>query len=227
MVVVHIFFLNSDSCLTGVQIAIIKGLYKKSYKIHKFKSLKLTKMATTNEIYQYRVVSIGSVLISIYGNLQLLFNWSKLSSEISVTPFLAFLIFIIIYWGFIYVTQILYLQSILNTSNQINDIQIVKISNNLIAFNLINFIWAFLFKYRYYLISEIVIIIEFFIILNHYLNYKTYSIKPTKTYLLINLPTGSLPLSWIFFQLFWNGSLMVHSMDLLPEYLPIFSFGII
>lgn len=168
-------------------------------------------MATTNEVYQYRVISIGSVLISLYGNLQLLFNWSKLSSEISVTPFLCFLIFIIFYWGLIYVTQILYLQTILNTTNQINDIQIVKISNNLIAFNLINFIWAFLFRYRYYLISEIVVIVEFFIILNHYLNYKIYSIKPVKTYLLINLPTGSLPLSWIFFQLFWNGSLMIHS----------------
>lgn len=171
-------------------------------------------MATTDDVYQHRVVSIGSLLLSTYGNFQLLLNYSKISEEISVTPFSNFLIFMIIYWGFYYLIQIIFLEKNLNVNIDNSESNTVSIAHNLISFNVITFIWSLLFRYRWYLLSEILVIVELFIILNNYLNYKIYSFKPLKNFLAINLTNGSLPLSWIFFVLFWNGSLMIHSNGL-------------
>lgn len=171
-------------------------------------------MASSDDIYRYKVVSIGSLLLSVYGNVHLLVEYGKLSHEISVTPFLNFLIFLIVYWIVYYIMQIVYIQTNLNLNVDNTDTNIVNITKNLISFNLINLIWTWLFHGRFYVLSEIVLVIELFIILNNYLINKVYSFKPLKNYLVINLTVGSLPLSWIFFQLFWNGSLMIRVNNL-------------
>lgn len=173
-----------------------------------------TTMATSDDIYRYKIVSIGSLLLSVYGNVQLLAQYGKISHEISVTPFLNFLVFLIIYWVFYYIMEIVYIQSNLNLNIDNTDTNIINITKSLISFNLINLVWCLLFQSRYYLLSEIVVIIELFVILNNYLLNKLYSFKPVKNYLIINLTVGSLPLSWIFFQLFWNGSLMIRVNNL-------------
>ncbi|EGV60554.1 hypothetical protein PSN45_001683 [Yamadazyma tenuis] len=168
-------------------------------------------MSSNNDVYQHRVVSIGSLLLSAYGNVQLLFNYGKLSGEISTTPFSNFLIFMIVYWAVYYLVQLVYLNRVVSVNVDSSETNALAITHNLISFNTFTFIWSLLFRFRWYVVSEIVVIIELFVILNNYLNYKIYAFKPLKNFLLINLTNGSLPLSWIFFVLFWNGALMVHS----------------
>lgn len=170
--------------------------------------------SNTQDIYNYKIIGIGTLLVSIYFNLQLLLDWSKLTHEISVTPFSNFLIFIFIYWIFYYLLQTYYLKVNLNVSVDNSDTDILNISKYLFIFNLTNVIWIILFKSGWYLLAEILVIIELFIMLNNYLINKIYSFKPLKSYLVINLTIGSLPLSWIFIKLFWNGSLMIHSTSL-------------
>lgn len=171
-------------------------------------------MASSDDVYRYKIVSIGSLLLSIYGNAHLLAEYGKISHEISVTPFLNFLIFLIIYWAFLYLMQIIYIQTNLNLNVDSSDTNIIDITKSLISFNIINLVWSWLFQSRFYLLSEIVVVIQLFVILNNYLLNKIYSFKPVKNYLIINLTVGSLPLSWIFFQLFWNGSLMIRVNNL-------------
>ncbi|CAH6721252.1 hypothetical protein CLIB1444_05S06964 [[Candida] jaroonii] len=169
---------------------------------------------SSQQAYNYKITTIGSLILSIYFSFQFILDYSKLSSEISTTPFSNFFIFIFIYWIFYYLVQIVYIQTCLSDDVDSSGTSILSITNSVISFNLTNVVWVILFKNRWYLLSEILVIIQLFVILNNYLINKVYSFKPLKNYLIINLTVGSLPLSWIFMTLFWNGSLMIHSKGL-------------
>lgn len=166
-------------------------------------------MSASEQIYRYKVVSIGTLLLSFYGNVNLLAEYGKLSEIISVTPFSNFLIFLIIYWLVIYILQIIYLQKNLDLNIDNSDTNIVNITKSLIYFNVLTLIWTWLFKYKWFIFSEIILLIELFVVLNNYMNHKVYSFRPWRNFLVINLTIGSLPLSWIFITIFWNGALMI------------------
>lgn len=169
------------------------------------------------QLITHKVTTIVSLALSIYGNLRYLVGRSPFDSDspfnVSNTPFSSNILVTLIYWGILYFLQIVFVSQIFIPAQELARAR-VELSQvvgwHFTIFNFAQFIWSMLFARRHFIWSEIVLFINFFNILSLYYSHKTYSIKPLSNWILIHLPTTALPLSWLFYAIFWNGAVMFH-----------------
>ncbi|ODV59776.1 DUF1774 domain-containing protein [Ascoidea rubescens DSM 1968] len=175
-----------------------------------------------------QVLTILSYILSIFGNFRYLIFGKKgpLDDEdpfhLGITPFTANIFFIFIFWLCLYGVQLAYiiqlfypdsrgttsLTKITSTSTRLSVSQVV--GWHFTSFNILTFLWAFLFSKNHYILSELIVVINFFNILALFAVHKTYKIQRSDYFFLIHLPTSSIPLAWLFYLLFWNGAVMFH-----------------
>jgi len=161
------------------------------------------------DVSTHRIFNIGSFILSVYGSLTLIFHHHshKDGFQNNETPFSANILFVLGFWGLFYLLQLGYLAQFLNNVGNS-----LPVSWHYTLFNLFHFVWTIFYKHEYYLLSEIILIINFFNILVSYFNHQTYKYRVSQNinWLLIHLPTGVFPLTWLLYGIFWNGAILFH-----------------
>ncbi|CUM68032.1 uncharacterized protein PRCAT00005747001 [Priceomyces carsonii] len=174
-------------------------------------------MASEQDLQTHKVSTIISLALSVYGNVRYLVGRTPYDSHggfhVKDTPFTANIIVTLVYWGLFYfmaisfVTQI-FLPSLENLRARADVVKLV--GWHFTMFNLLSFIWSLLFAKKHFFFSEVVLLINFLNVLSLYFSHKTYEIKPLSSWLLVHMPVTALPLSWLFYAIFWNGAVLFH-----------------
>lgn len=176
-------------------------------------------MATSQQeqLLTHKVTTIVSLALSIYGNLRYLVGRSPFDSHspfnVTNTPFSSNIIVTLVYWLVLYVLQIAFITQIFVPAQEQARSRIEisqKVGMHFSIFNFGQFLWSMLFARKHFILSEIVLLINFFNILSLYFSHKTFNIKPWTHWVLIHLSTCALPLSWLLYAIFWNGAVMFH-----------------
>ncbi|EMG49512.1 hypothetical protein SBY92_001293 [Candida maltosa Xu316] len=158
------------------------------------------------ELRTYKAVTVVTLFLSLYGSLK---YTGVPEGDLSYTPFSASNILLFIYWGILYLWQIVFTASTFFPDEYRLSI-ISLVGWHFPVFNVLIYIWSEFFTAGHYILSEIVLLINFFNLLALYFNHKTFTVKPVVNWLLIHGPLTALPLSWVLFALFWNGAVMFH-----------------
>lgn len=158
----------------------------------------------------FKIATIASFILSIYGNVRYLVGRGHLNDvpfHVHDTPFTANILMTIGYWIVTYVMQVIFLSNIFVPSEDslVSSGEVSKISVHFMIFNILQFVWNYLFAHKYWFVSEIVAILNFLNILGLYFSHRTYRIAPFKKWFSIHMPVSALPLSWLFYVIFWNG----------------------
>lgn len=178
-------------------------------------------MAHSNdELLSHKISTIVSWLLAAYASIRYFAGINPFDSHnpyhVRDTPFSGNIIVTLVYWAILFVLQILFVTQIFvptvdNASGLTNRLEATKlVAWHFSAFNLGVFIWTLLFVNHHYFWSEVVLIVNFVNILLLYFEHKTYSIQPFANWALIHLPTAALPLSWLFYAIFWNAAVLFH-----------------
>jgi len=77
-----------------------------------------------------------------------------------------------------------------------------SVGSHFIVNNLLHFAWVVLFVSSHFILSEIVLIVNFINLTTLYFRHNTYP-------RFIHLPAVSGPLAWTFVAIYWNGAIMV------------------
>lgn len=140
------------------------------------------------------------------------------------TPFTGILPITFLYWFVTLLSQFVFLfklffNSTVSSTNQANVLAIV--GPHFTISNIFNFFWCWFFMKEKFIISEIILILNFLNLLMLYFTHKTISIKNVVDWLTIHLPVTGLPLAWNLYAIFWNGACVFHSHNnhLLPRLL--------
>lgn len=158
------------------------------------------------ELRTYKAVTIITLLLSIYGTLK----YSGVpEGDLAYTPFTASNILLFIYWGVLYLWQIIYTAQIFFPDEYRLSV-ISLVGWHFPIFNVLIYIWSELFSNGHYIWSEIILILNFFNLLVLYFAHKTFAVKPLVNWFLIHVPLAAMPLSWVMFALFWNEAVMFH-----------------
>jgi hypothetical protein len=189
-----------------------------------------------------KISSVITLALSIYANVRYLVGRNPVDNDpekdpffrVGFTPFTGNLLIILLYWGFTHLLQLSFVLQYFfpeetepqtDSSNPltsalggITNSSRLKTANNVgwsvNIFNLLHFVWTLLFVNGHYILSEIVLIINFFNILALYISQATYKLQPLSSIVLIHMPATALPFSWLLYAIFWNGAAMVGSQSL-------------
>lgn len=127
-------------------------------------------------------------------------------SKHHMTPFTVSHIFVAIYWIVLWVLQIIYIWHLFSRREEWVK-SAASVGSHFILYNVLHFVWVMLWVRNYTIISELILILNFFNLLSLYLRYST---APR----LIHLAVSAMPLTFTYFLIFWNGAVMVHCHDL-------------
>lgn len=162
--------------------------------------------ATTEQLNAYKFTSVITLLLSIYGSL----TYTGIpEGHISFTPYTSSDFLLFIYWGVLYLWQIVYIVQIFFPDEY--RISIISVVGwHFPIFNVLTYIWAEFFSSGHFFLSEITLILNFFNILVLYFAHKTFSLRPLGNWLLIHVPIVALPMAWLLNAIFWNGAVWLH-----------------
>lgn len=141
------------------------------------------------------------------------------------TPFSINHTFVSIYWIVMLFSQPLYVLHLFSSNSAwVN--AACSVGPHFILFNIFNFAWIMLWTRSHFILSEIVLIINFLQLTSLYFRHSLplntdsdrndsdrTSISTIKS---IHIPAVSMPLVWTYFALFWNGSIAVHCTAAIP-----------
>lgn len=167
----------------------------------------------SNDLLSHKVATVISWLLAVYVSVKYFLGSNP--HHHSETPFSASPLLITVYWIVFSVWQIAFVTQIFlpaaDSPNVTSRTQLTKqVGWHFTVFNLGVFAWSILFAKKHYFLSEIVLVFNFVNILLLYFTHKTYAIKPLSNWLLVHFPTAALPLSWLFFAIFYNGVVLFH-----------------
>lgn len=172
-------------------------------------------MAQDSDITVHKIATIVSLGLSIYGNVRYLTGRSPYDKHspfhVNDNPFTSNIISILLYWGFLYFLQILFVVQIFlpNLHDYSTRANLTRLVGwHFTIFNTLSFIWSMLFATKHFFWSEVILILNMFNIWAVYLNHKTYKIRPLSNWILIHLPVTAFPLSWLLYAVFWNGAVL-------------------
>lgn len=192
-----------------------------------------------------KISTVVTFVLSVYANVRYLVGRNPIDEDperdpffrVGFTPFTANLLVILLYWGFTHLLQFGFLLQLFfpeetnpqsQSSNPVSDALGVatnasrlKVAGNvgwsLNVFNFLHFTWTLLFVRGHYLLSEFVLIINFFNILGLYTSQAPWKLKSFSSILLLHMPVAALPFSWLFYAIFWNGAVLVGSQSLVAR----------
>jgi len=118
------------------------------------------------------------------------------------TPFTLSHVFVGIYWIVLWLLQVVYVWHLFRSDETAVD-SAASVGSHFISFNLLQFVWVMLWTRGHTILSEIVLIVNFFQLVAAYFR------NPTAPRL-IHLPVTALPLTFSFFMILWNGAVMIH-----------------
>lgn len=170
-------------------------------------------MTAESKFYTHQVATIVSLGLSVFGVLKwFLFHHSGKEYQ---TPFTGLFVITLIFWSILYLLQLLFILQWFVKNETTTEVQQRATSSavgyHFIVFNVMHFFWCYAFKKHHFVVSGILLIINFLNIMSLYLVHKTYAIKNFSNWVSIHLPVASFPLSWLMYAIFWNGAAMVHS----------------
>lgn len=159
----------------------------------------------------YEYLNLISLVVSILTNIKYSLGRSG-GDRVGFTPFTGNIIILFVYWGILHLLQLSFTVEYYYNKKKL-DIK-DALSNHLVLFNLLQFIWIELFAHKYYILAELIVIINFLNIVVLYNSLKTYKIKELNEYFLVHFSVTALPFSWLLYALFWNGAVVVGSNSL-------------
>ncbi|CAK9436176.1 uncharacterized protein LODBEIA_P07340 [Lodderomyces beijingensis] len=162
--------------------------------------------AREEQLNTYKFVSIITLILSAYGSLR---YTGVPEGDLQHTPYSATNVLLFIYWGVLYLWQILYVVQIFFPDEYRLSI-ISLVGWHFPIFNVLTYVWGEFFSSGHYFWSEIAIILNFFNILALYFAHKTFALRPVQNWLLIHVPLVAMPLSWLLYAIFWNGAVWLH-----------------
>jgi hypothetical protein len=107
-----------------------------------------------------------------------------------------------IYWAVLFVLQVGYVAHLFS-ANTDNVNAAASVGSHFILNNLLHFAWVLLFVYGHFILSEIVLVLNFFNLTSLYFRHNTYP-------RFIHWPVVSAPLAWTFVAIYWNGAIAVY-----------------
>jgi len=127
-------------------------------------------------------------------------------SKTHITPFTVSHVFVAIYWVVLFCTQISFVVQLFRRDGAAVTAA-ASVGSHFILFNLLQFGWIMLWTRSLFFWSELFAALNFLQLVLLYLR------NPT-TPRLVHLPAAAMPLTWSFFLVLWNGSVMVgcHSL---------------
>jgi hypothetical protein len=127
-------------------------------------------------------------------------------SNLHVTPFTLSHIFVFIYWIVLYILQIGYFCHLFS-SNEARARVAACVGSHFILFNVLQFTWVMLWCRSFFIIAEVIQVIQFLQLTSLYLRHAT--LPPW-----IHTPIVAMPLTFSFFLVLWNGAVMVNCHNL-------------
>lgn len=128
-------------------------------------------------------------------------------SDMHPTPFTLNRIFVSIYWDGLWLFQVGYLWHLFSRTEDLKKAA-SAVGSHFITFNLLQFAFVMLFTRAHFVWAEVALVANFIQQAMLYFRHPT-------TPRFIHIPVVSLPLTWLFFAVLWNGAIMVHCHDLL------------
>lgn len=126
-------------------------------------------------------------------------------SNLHVTPFTLSHIFVIIYWVVLWLIQAVYISKLFS-SDEVACNAAAAVGAHFILFNVLHFIWSLFWCTGHPILSEIIVIINFFNLTGAYFRHPSTTRAPNY----VHLAVSALPLTFEFFLLLWNGAVMFH-----------------
>lgn len=164
-----------------------------------------------------KVATVVLLILSMVGNFKFLLNGpdhhGKDPLYVKENPFTALVFLMFWYWAFLYAMQILFVVQMFLPMmlGYVLRLQITNlIGHHFAIFNVLHFVWTWLFANRHYFWAEVVLLANMLNIILLYVSHKTYKIRPLSSWLLLHVPVVSAPLSWLLYAVFWNGAILFH-----------------
>jgi hypothetical protein len=126
-------------------------------------------------------------------------------SNLHVTPFTLSHVFVVIYWIVLWIFQAVYMSHLFSSDETATN-SATAVGAHFILFNVLHFVWALLWCTGHPILSEIVVIFNFFNVAGAYLRHPSTTRAPN----FVHLAVSALPLTFQFFLLLWNGAVMFH-----------------
>lgn len=170
-------------------------------------------MTRESKFYTRQVSSILSFALSVYGNVHY-FIFHARRGEYQ-TPFTGFFITTLIFWSLQYLLQLNFVLQFF-TKNESTTIQQQQKIDSLVGYhfimnNLLNFFWFYTFRKHHFIISFILLVVNFLNLMSLYVVHKSYSIKSVSDWIAVHMSTLAMPIAWVVFAIFWNGAIVFHS----------------
>lgn len=174
----------------------------------------MSSTSNINTLTNQKVAAIASMVLAAYGNIRYLVGRVSTGEKfhVSDTPFTANIIVVLVFWGLMHIMQLSYISQafVPERSGEVRSSSTIKSGYHFTVFNFLHFLWVYLFAKQHWFFSEVVLIVNFLNIAALYVAHKTYNIKPLSVWLLVHVPVSALPLSWLFYAIFWNGAVLFH-----------------
>lgn len=129
-------------------------------------------------------------------------------SYMHVSPFTPSHIFVTIYWIVLWLAQAVYISHLFSSDEAAGNAA-AAVGAHFILFNVLRFTWDLLWCTGHPILSEIIVIVNFFNLTCAYFRYPS----TTRTPNFVHLAVSALPLTFEFFLLLWNGAVMFHCHD--------------
>lgn len=173
-----------------------------------------TRSSSSAPLITTKFVTLLAFVLSVYFNFKTAFGrhfhgGKHYDSRVGHTPFTANILFVFAYWIFTYISQLFYLANVYAPGSELYGNESIAIGWHFSLFNILQVLWSYFFSKGHFVLSEIVLIINFFNLLSLYVSHKTYAKRPVSKWFLVHIPITVLPLVWVFYAIFWNGAVMV------------------
>ncbi|ANB14305.1 hypothetical protein AWJ20_5270 [Sugiyamaella lignohabitans] len=180
----------------------------------------------------HRAIALASFAVTVYLNIKYVAgNRHRLDNHHTFhtdhTAFTANVFFILVYWILLHLLQAGFLvlqygegsrslvQTAVDSANPasatLSTAALTDIGWHFTLFNILHSVWLYLFARGHYITSEIIIFINFFNLLVLYVSHKPYAIRPLGLWAKVHFPAVAMPISWVFYAIFWNGAAAFHA----------------
>jgi len=165
---------------------------------------------TTRNITAYKVATIVSFLVNVVFTIMYTsgaptdgHHHHTIYGESGrhYNPFTPSYVFASIYWVVLFLAQIGYIWHLFS-NNEAYVKSAAAVGSHFILFNLLQFAWVMLWTRAHTVLSELMLAINFFQLCALYFRHST-------TPRFVHIPAVTMPLTWTYYALFWNGAVMV------------------
>lgn len=175
----------------------------------------VTQAETPNSLLSKKLSTVVFFALATYANIQYGIATSHSDHDgpdwIHTNAFSANSIFIFIFWILTFGFQLLYLSQVFSAEPAAIS---GSITYHFSVFNILHFVWAWLFARGHLVLALVVTAANFFNVLALYISHKTYSLRPASNFVFIHVPVSALPMAWTFYNIFWTGAAAFHANGL-------------